>query len=59
MEVLFITTPSTPLEREAATFQTDPITAAHKNEYAVGQVGQVQFVKEAAGKLRVFAMVDV
>lgn len=59
LEVLFITSPSTPQEVEAATFQTDPITAAHKNEFAVGQIGQVQFVKEAAGKLRVFAMVDV
>jgi hypothetical protein len=29
-----------------------------KNETSVGNVGQLQFVKEPAGKLRVFAMID-
>lgn len=58
-DVLFITKPITPLEKEAATYRTELLTALHKNEYSEGQVGQVQFVKEAAGKLRVFAMVDV
>lgn len=58
-KVLFITTPSTPKEVEAASYNSDPLHILHKNERADGQVGQVQFVKEAAGKLRVFAMVDV
>jgi len=35
-----------------------PFDGLAKNEFAEGNVGQLQFVKEAAGKLRVFAMVD-
>jgi hypothetical protein len=58
-EVAFITTASTPNEIKAATVLTDPYPSLFKNEHAIDQIGQVQFVKEPAGKLRVFAMVDV
>jgi hypothetical protein len=60
MNVLFVTTPSTQKELDSIKeFKFDPLPACFKNEFAVGQIGQVQFVKEAAGKLRTFAMVDV
>lgn len=58
--VLFITKPSTKAELECfKTFTTEIYPSLFKNEAGIDQVGQVQFVKEAAGKLRVFAMVDV
>lgn len=60
LKVLFITKPSTAREISAATVNISTWGPHfYKNETAVGQVGQLQFVKEAAGKLRAFAMVDV
>jgi hypothetical protein len=58
--ILFISTPVTNRETKACTTNLD-LTGPlfYKNEHAVGNAGQLQFVKEAAGKLRVFAMVDV
>lgn len=59
-EVLFITTPSTPNELARAEYDADTFGPhVFKSETAVGQIGQVQFAKEAAGKLRTFAMTDV
>lgn len=59
MEVLFITKPITEAEVTAATQSVSLRTHLSKNERAQGQIGQLQFVKEPAGKLRTFAMVDV
>jgi hypothetical protein len=60
LRVLFITKPVTKRELSHATINID-VDGVHfyKNEHAYRQVGQLQFVKEAAGKLRAFAMVDV
>jgi hypothetical protein len=58
-EVLFISNVTTKAETEAVTTQTPVRLHLSKNEHAVGQVGQLQFVKEPAGKLRTFAMVDI
>jgi len=58
-EVLFITEVSTKAEIEAVTTKVPVRVHLSKNEHAVGAVGQLQFVKEPAGKLRTFAMVDV
>lgn len=56
-EVLFYTTPTTPRELKAATTSQN-YESLFKNESAIGNVGQLQFVQEPAGKLRVFAMTD-
>jgi len=58
-QVRFITNVSTKAEIRAATSTITGTDHLHKTEWAVGQVGQVQFTREPAGKLRVFAMVDV
>jgi len=56
----FLLTESSTLEKLFEWINSLPIVFDQpKNPAASGHIGQLQFVKEAAGKVRVFAMVDV
>lgn len=58
MVIRFITKPILQSELDAATIKRTLRDHLSKNDHAVDQIGQLQFVKEPAGKLRTFAMVD-